>query len=267
MLFGDEPRFYKDLKPNRTSDISGYGQMTETSSHVGPGAYYSESVNDKRNGWASNSFSKRQPMSPNSGRRVDRNHHYTAGHLCSSGIIIPGSPNVKPSPGPGYYGGSIITSPTSLRRPTSADTLKIGTLGKSPRVARSTAVIRNGILFESKEINSGGGPGYYNAQSPSHQLIKKSHNVRVQPKTPLTNPTSRMHSNSHMNQHRGGYDYNNGFESTPSLFTSPPADKIIRRDNNNNNSNVIYNTGDAVKKQFYPHNYVLESFESPIGNT
>lgn len=64
-----------------------------------------------RCGWARRSFSRKQPMTPQQ-RKTDRNLHYTAGVLVSSGIAIPGSEMSRMSPGPGYYGGPVV-SPVS----------------------------------------------------------------------------------------------------------------------------------------------------------
>lgn len=155
-------------------------------------------------------------MSPNGSREVDRSVHYTNGVLCSSGILVPGSPAAKPTPGPGSYTGSIIKSPglASTRRPTSADAFKISThMGKSPRIARTTAVLRDGVLFESQEKNNGVGPGYYEAVSPDKLLLKRSHNIRAQqsqsqrsPRSGSPGATGSPSPNSAHSQHQRVYD-------------------------------------------------------------
>ena len=110
MMFADAPRFIgSPVALDNTQQIQGHTKPP-TSLHVGPGAYFVNHNENIRGGWIKKSFSKREPMSPPSGIRVDRNHHYTAGVLIGTGIAQ-GGLNQKPSPGPGHYGSPIVISP------------------------------------------------------------------------------------------------------------------------------------------------------------
>ena len=120
MIFGDEPRFHKDIVHHTSGSLAGY-KGSETDEHVGPGSYFAAQNEESRylhsfdsliilrgflifrSGWQSKSFSKRQPMSPES-RSVDRSFHYTAGVIVPTGLALPGSPITRQTPGPGYYG-------------------------------------------------------------------------------------------------------------------------------------------------------------------
>lgn len=250
MIFNDEPRFSKDVKPNRFSDIAGYGK-SETANHVGPGSYFSSPIDNKRNGWGNNSFSKKQPMSPNSNRIVDRSIHYRSGAFTNSGILSPGSALKPNTPGPGQYEGSIIKSPSSMRRPTSAASKEISTfMGQSPRIARTTAVIRNGILFESTEVYNGVGPGYYNASTPDHSLLKRSHNIRVRSPNKISS-SPRRSSDSHVSF--GGSGNANG---SPNQRDSPAMKKL-------STSSMASNPqlASILGQEFSPQSYAIEAYE------
>lgn len=130
MLFGDEPRFHKEIQIV-DGQISGFKNI-ETDRHVGPGSYYASHNEEIRygdfnllfsiaivhifiranfffsGGWANKSFSRRQPMSPHN-RPVERSYLYTAGVLLPTGFALPGSPVARQTPGPGYYGKSTMT--------------------------------------------------------------------------------------------------------------------------------------------------------------
>ena len=48
MIFGDEPRFSKNLKTQTHNDIIGFGKTAETSAHIGPGAYFTQDQENQR---------------------------------------------------------------------------------------------------------------------------------------------------------------------------------------------------------------------------
>lgn len=111
MIFSDEPRFQKSAIAHPTNrQIHGFSKL-ETEAHVGPGAYFTNSAEEKRNGWASKSFSKRQPMTPSkTSSPANRNELYTAGVITSYGAIAsPVSSKERLSPGPGHYEGNVIS--------------------------------------------------------------------------------------------------------------------------------------------------------------
>lgn len=110
MIFGDEPRFQKSAVAHPLDrQIHGFAKL-ETDAHVGPGVYFSNGEEEKRNGWKSRSFSKREPMTP-SKSPSSRNDHYTAGVVTSYGALAsPLSPRERSYPGPGHYDGDLMTS-------------------------------------------------------------------------------------------------------------------------------------------------------------
>jgi hypothetical protein len=189
-MFGDEPRFHKSMVQN-SKGIQGF-RNHETDEHVGPGSYFAAQNEESRGGWSSKSFSKRQPMSPES-RPVDRSFHYTSGVIVPTGLALPGSPLNRSTPGPGYYGRPITAVRSSpffeklkfawplqegkRSRPNSADAgLRTSYMGTSQRLAAPSAVIKDGVLFSSISQNVGVGPGHY---STPDNLVKKSFNTRA----------------------------------------------------------------------------------------
>lgn len=107
MLFNDERRFSKQLVAS-PGDSSVMGVVNpSTDINLGPGAYYNTSLNEKRNGWQSRSFSRRSPMTP-SPRESPRNE---GGVLTPYGAIAsPVSPKNRVSVGPGHYEGDVLNS-------------------------------------------------------------------------------------------------------------------------------------------------------------
>jgi hypothetical protein len=113
MLFCDEPRFSKAVVAHPSnSQIQGFSK-DQTAKHIGPSAYFSPDIEDKRNGWASRSFSKRQPMLNDSPVRTNRQDSYISGTLSKSGILS--APSPKNSPGPGQYERSIFPLQSPVR--------------------------------------------------------------------------------------------------------------------------------------------------------
>lgn len=163
---------------------------------------------NNRGGWASKSFSKRQPMSPGA-RPVDRSFHYTAGVIVPTGLALPGSPLNRSTPGPGYYGRP-ITAVSNFQgvfhailingcfqekksRPSSADlSPRSSSMGTSQRLAAPTAVIKDGVMFSSISQNVGVGPGHYDTHDT---LVKKSFNARASSgRTPQKSASSAPNS-------------------------------------------------------------------------
>lgn len=129
-------------------------------------------------------------MSPICKNNLSRSDYYINGQI-ADGIYVQKSSDRNKFPGPGQYSPSNnesqeIKSRTSLRRSISSPSIvRSNSLGRSisremsasPRMAPTSAIVRNGILFSSREINlNATGPGYY---SPQTSLLKKSYNVRV----------------------------------------------------------------------------------------
>lgn len=117
MLFGDEKRFKKPLVPSGfDSQVMGINLYPSTDCNLGPGAYNTQELDAKRNGWVKNTFSKREPMTPPmrspSESLLGRSSVYTNGVMSPSiGIALPVSkqPDRLMSPGPGYYDNDIYT--------------------------------------------------------------------------------------------------------------------------------------------------------------
>mmetsp|Transcript_7193 Transcript_7193/g.7289 ORF Transcript_7193/g.7289 Transcript_7193/m.7289 type:complete len:325 (-) Transcript_7193:389-1363(-) len=204
MIFGDEPRFHKDLKPLFDGgEIYAIGDKNVTSAHVGPGAYYTTEMENTRTGWEKKRFSQRAPMTPEKDR-VDRSHYFVNGVLLpGGGIARSGSPTSRRiNPGPGHYNmDRSILSPAqnkSAQRPRSAGARPSSAFGHSttnlhkPNGTMGTAgtngtsfgqnspnksVLKGGIVYtcidhDSKLV----GPGYYNV---GDSMVKKSFNVRI----------------------------------------------------------------------------------------
>lgn len=177
MIFGDEPRFDKDVQIIH-GQLCGF-RKNETDKHVGPGSYFAADNEELRSGWCPKSFSRRAPMSPDT-RQTDRNYHYTSAVLMPVGLALPGSPSGRQTPGPGYYGKPVVGTPTR-RRPQSAgdsfNSAKSSCMGNAHRLASPTAILKDGVLFSSISQNVGVGPGHYSL--PDNSILRKSHNVRV----------------------------------------------------------------------------------------
>ncbi len=101
-LFSDEPRFAAADAPlglgADCSQIRGFSKSS-TQEHVGPAAYYSSKEEEKRNGWASRSFSRREPMNINdriSKHETSRSDSYIGGTI-SKGIMLLSSNTVTQS--------------------------------------------------------------------------------------------------------------------------------------------------------------------------
>lgn len=180
MLFSESPRFtggMTSLKGTRGQIMA--HSKTQTDNSVGPGAYHVSDVENKRNGWGSNSFSKRQPMTPPSKHARDRGDYYVAGQLHSSQYIAaPLSVHNCKSPGVGAYNldssfGKGGTSPLVKKNMGSAAQRATQATWKD----NSKTVLVNGLVAQSVEANNANlGPGAYYIPS---DLIKPSHNKRV----------------------------------------------------------------------------------------
>mmetsp|Transcript_21593 Transcript_21593/g.31413 ORF Transcript_21593/g.31413 Transcript_21593/m.31413 type:complete len:340 (+) Transcript_21593:111-1130(+) len=191
-IFGDEPRFYPDLRTQKNSPH--YGKRS-TADHIGPGAHFSRELDEKRNGWTPKSPGKREPMTKGKSER-DRSDYYISGHLTASGLAVPNSPDRSHYPSPGQYHPSesqdyslrlnttlnkTYSSP-SLNRPASAGR---STMGSTPRLAPSSTVVKGDVVFSGARDDSLShrGPGSYfisdSPGSPPTTLLRKSYNSRA----------------------------------------------------------------------------------------
>ena len=86
---------------------------------IGPGSYFFNDVEEERNGWKKKSFSRREPMTPSTKERnnsiLNRSDFYQQGVMTAYGAMAmpTSSPKARASPGPGYYDGDILRSPSS----------------------------------------------------------------------------------------------------------------------------------------------------------
>ena len=109
MIFGDEKRFSKSLVSSAVDrQVQGVSSAS-TEAHIGPGAYFNTTVDEKRNGWLSKSFSRRSPMTP--APNETRADSYVGGVLTSYGALAsPASPKDRSPVGPGHYTGDVMNS-------------------------------------------------------------------------------------------------------------------------------------------------------------
>lgn len=109
MIFGDEKRFSKSLVSSPVDkQVQGVSQKS-TEAHIGPGAYFNTTVDEKNNGWLSRSFSRRSPMTP--APNESRADSYIGGVLTSYGALAsPVSPKNRSQVGPGHYTGDVMNS-------------------------------------------------------------------------------------------------------------------------------------------------------------
>lgn len=119
-LFSDSARFTKTTSPMKAnSQIHGFASPS-TADHVGPAGYFAPEQDEKRNGWATRSFSRgRQPMDVKdrvSKTEPSRSDSYVRGALAKNGVMM-AQPNADKcnSPGPGQYERSVfpVQSPVS----------------------------------------------------------------------------------------------------------------------------------------------------------
>mmetsp|Transcript_1636 Transcript_1636/g.2597 ORF Transcript_1636/g.2597 Transcript_1636/m.2597 type:complete len:334 (+) Transcript_1636:92-1093(+) len=191
-IFGDEPRFYPDLRSHKNKP---HISKISTSEHIGPGSHFIRELDEKRNGWTPKTPVKREPMTKGKSEK-ERSDYYISGHLTPSGFAVPSSRDkaLYPPPGQYYpsesqdYSSRLTTtlnksySSPSLNRPASAGR---PTMGSSPRMAPSSTVLRGDVVFTgSRDDNaSNRGPGSYfhseNPSSPSTTLLRKSYNARA----------------------------------------------------------------------------------------
>lgn len=109
MIFGDEKRFSKSLVSSPVDKQVQGVSHDATEAHIGPGAYFNTTVDEKRNGWLSRSFSRRPPMTPSA--HESRADSYIGGVLTSYGALAsPVSPKNRSQVGPGHYTGDVMNS-------------------------------------------------------------------------------------------------------------------------------------------------------------
>jgi len=190
MLFSDEERFHKSYVNSQVDkQVMGVKNFA-TEEHIGPGSYFQNDLEEKRNGWGNRSFNRRQPMTP--GKLATNSPRHNHGVLTPYGAIAaPPSPHHTANTGPGYYNtssfNSFSSSPNSpnrsfrVRSDISLGGASTGTtnMPSTPRFAfDQSAVVKDGVLFVSAENNRKDiGPGYYSFNTDT--LNKSSFNVRA----------------------------------------------------------------------------------------
>jgi hypothetical protein len=118
MLFGDEARFAKSYVNSQIDkQVMGVKNFA-TEEHIGPGSYFHNDLEEKRNGWGNRSFSRRQPMTPSKSSSSSMSPRHNHGVITPYGAIAaPPSPHHAASVGPGYYNTSLFNSIASPASP------------------------------------------------------------------------------------------------------------------------------------------------------
>lgn len=212
MLFGDEKRFSKPVTPSKKDgQVYAIRVGQNTDEHIGPGSYFFNDVEEERNGWKKKSFSRREPMTPSTKERnnsiLNRSDFYQQGVMTAYGAMAmpTSSPKARASPGPGYYDGDILRSPSfkSLHSPGSSYSLSgRGSASTTPRFAfDKSAVLKDGVLFVSRENNQKDiGPGQYAV--PLDTLRKSSFNVRASQGKSSNSPLSPNNTSFYSSSNR-----------------------------------------------------------------
>jgi len=235
-MFGDEPRFGKDVQIVK-GQLCGF-KKAETDKNLGPGSYFAPTNDEKRNGWVNKSFSKKEPMA--SGDSSDSRYSYQNGLVTSSGLAaLPGTPQSRQGPGPGAYGDS--DPPNTISHQLSVDSLNSKSSymgGTTPRLLSPTAVMKGDVIFQCIP-KSTVGPGAYD--SPEDTIVKRSHNARINSNTrsmkagspskgsprPLSSTTSSNDSSPRKSPGSGSGS-NGNYSPRTVEQTTPQADRHIR---------------------------------------
>eukprot|EP01036_Dinobryon_divergens_P029631 gene29631-38754_t len=184
MLFSDSDRFKKPVINHPIDKQILCHIKPNTERHVGPGTYFSTSIEEKRSGWKPTSFSRRQPMTPvkvhQQNGYASRQDLYENGIIFSDGFMaLPTSETKVVLPGPGDY--NIPSDLVGDNSPHLKSSRKGATMGSSPRFACNPPnnLIYNDVLFSCSQMHHPNvSPGEYN-MFQSCELIKNSHNIRA----------------------------------------------------------------------------------------
>lgn len=184
-MFGDEARFQGKMMVHQDGVASYYKDCTDP--QIGPGQYYDSQLETARS-WKKQGPKMTDDSSSKNKTGLDRSHHYRAGVLLESGLMLSGSrvSNIS-DPGPGHYDP---VSKTDIGYTTSKEHAKGTNFGGRSKVANEgsperaqdnsihTSMIKDGLLIKMVgRSDSNIGPGTYDVPLSTFQV--KSFNDRV----------------------------------------------------------------------------------------
>lgn len=229
-MFGDEQRFQGKMLVHNDGISSYYKDGTD--SHIGPGHYYDAQKESSRS-WNKKDKTLSMKRNVKPGEGLDRSHHYRAGVLLHSGLMLSGNraSNVE-GPGPGYYEPVVdtdiqyVTSKERAKGPTFGNGKSRAIINRSNTFAEPgspsraadnsiySSVLKDGLLIKLVGNNDSHlGPGTYDVPLSSFEVrsfnkrvnksLQQTYKVRSPTRGELRSPDARTGSVRRRNSFQG----------------------------------------------------------------